>query len=130
LAGSDRLVFAVSQRQNVESVTSDALDTIGTIARIGPLQRGLSDLQQLHAGKPALQLSNAGDGSNGIERVGGDALDILPLRDREDQPVGSRQRRLDGAQSGRTAGANRRGDPREEDDLPQRKNGQSQSFGH
>ena len=33
LAGSDRLVFAVSQRQNVESVTSDALYTIGTIAR-------------------------------------------------------------------------------------------------
>jgi ATP-dependent Lon protease len=51
LAGSDRLVFAVSQRQNVESVTSDALYTIGTIARIGQLQRGLSGMQLLLNGE-------------------------------------------------------------------------------
>ena len=51
LAGSDRLVFAVSQRQNVESVTSDALYTIGTIARIGQLQRGLSGMQLLLTGE-------------------------------------------------------------------------------
>src|SRR5215211_610277 len=50
LAG-DRLVFAVSQRQNVESVTSDALYTIGTIARIGQLQRGLSGMQLLLNGE-------------------------------------------------------------------------------
>src|SRR3954449_2034335 len=51
LAGSDRLVFAVAQRQNVESVTSDALYTIGTIARIGQLQRGLSGMQLLLNGE-------------------------------------------------------------------------------
>src|SRR3954470_23743094 len=51
LAGPDRLVFAVSQRQNVESVTSDALYTIGTIARIGQLQRGLSGMQLLLNGE-------------------------------------------------------------------------------
>ncbi len=50
LAG-DRLVFAVSQRQNVESVTSEALYTIGTIARIGQLQRGLSGMQLLLNGE-------------------------------------------------------------------------------
>src|SRR5829696_4676906 len=49
--GADRLVFAVSQRQNVESVTSDALYTIGTIARIGQLQRGLSGMQLLLNGE-------------------------------------------------------------------------------
>ncbi|HEV2083708.1 MAG TPA: endopeptidase La [Gemmatimonadales bacterium] len=51
LAGPERLVFAVSQRQNVESVTSDALYTIGTIARIGQLQRGLSGMQLLLHGE-------------------------------------------------------------------------------
>src|SRR3954449_5265966 len=50
LAG-DRLVFAVSQRQNVENVTSEALYTIGTIARIGQLQRGLSGMQLLLHGE-------------------------------------------------------------------------------
>src|SRR6478672_8915934 len=57
LAGSDRLVFAVSQRQNVESVTSDALYTIGTIARIGQLQRGMSGMQLLlHGEQRAMSL--------------------------------------------------------------------------
>ncbi len=51
LAGPERLVFAVSQRQNVESVNSDVLYTIGTIARIGQLQRGLSGMQLLLHGE-------------------------------------------------------------------------------
>jgi ATP-dependent Lon protease len=51
LAGPERLVFAVSQRQNVESVSSDVLYTIGTIARIGQLQRGLSGMQLLLHGE-------------------------------------------------------------------------------
>ncbi|MBA3659145.1 MAG: endopeptidase La [Gemmatimonadales bacterium] len=51
LATTDRLVFAVSQRQNVESVTADVLYTIGTIARIGQLQRGLSGMQLLLHGE-------------------------------------------------------------------------------
>jgi len=51
LAQPDRLVFAVSQRQNVESVNAEALYTIGTIARIGQLQRGLSGMQLLLHGE-------------------------------------------------------------------------------
>jgi ATP-dependent Lon protease len=51
LASPDRLVFAVSQRQNVENVNSDVLYTIGTIARIGQLQRGLSGMQLLLHGE-------------------------------------------------------------------------------
>jgi ATP-dependent Lon protease len=51
LAQPDRLVFAVSQRQNVESVTPEVLYTIGTIARIGQLQRGLSGMQLLLHGE-------------------------------------------------------------------------------
>jgi ATP-dependent Lon protease len=41
----------VSQRQNVESVTPEVLYTIGTIARIGQLQRGLSGMQLLLHGE-------------------------------------------------------------------------------
>ena len=51
LAQPDRLVFAVSQRQNVESVNAEVLYTIGTIARIGQLQRGLSGMQLLLHGE-------------------------------------------------------------------------------
>jgi ATP-dependent Lon protease len=51
LSQPDRLVFAVSQRQNVESITPEVLYTIGTIARIGQLQRGLSGMQLLLHGE-------------------------------------------------------------------------------
>jgi len=51
LSQPDRLVFAVSQRQNVESVTPEVLYTIGTIAKIGQLQRGLSGMQLLLHGE-------------------------------------------------------------------------------
>ncbi|MCU0620131.1 MAG: endopeptidase La [Gemmatimonadales bacterium] len=51
LTTSDKLVFAVSQRQNVESVNADVLYTIGTIARIGQMQRGLAGMQLLLQGE-------------------------------------------------------------------------------
>ena len=51
LATPDKLVFAVSQRQNVEQVTPENLYTIGTIARIGQLQRGLAGMQLLLHGE-------------------------------------------------------------------------------
>ena len=51
LSDPDKLVFAVSQRQNIEQVSPDNLYTIGTIARIGQLQRGLSGMQLLLHGE-------------------------------------------------------------------------------
>ncbi|HET8650722.1 MAG TPA: endopeptidase La [Gemmatimonadales bacterium] len=51
LATPDKLVFAVSQRQNVEVVTPEVLHTIGTVARIGQLQRGLAGMQLLLHGE-------------------------------------------------------------------------------
>ena len=38
---SDRLVFAVAQRDNDAEPSSDKLYTVGVIARIGQVQRGL-----------------------------------------------------------------------------------------
>src|SRR6187551_2423988 len=51
LATPEKLVFAVSQRQNTETVEAESLYTIGTIARIGQLQRGLAGMQLLLHGE-------------------------------------------------------------------------------
>ena len=47
----DRLVFAVSQREDVQQVNPEVLHTIGTVARIGQLQRGLAGMQLLLHGE-------------------------------------------------------------------------------
>src|SRR5436305_14623701 len=46
-----RLVFALSQREDVQPVTPEVLHTIGTVARIGQLQRGLAGMQLLLHGE-------------------------------------------------------------------------------
>jgi ATP-dependent Lon protease len=60
LATPDKFVFAVAQRENVEQVASEGLYRVGTIARIGQLQRGMSGMQLLLHGERrgmALQVS-------------------------------------------------------------------------
>src|SRR3954469_1480498 len=47
----DRLVFAVSQREEVQQVTPESLHTIGTVARVGQIQRGLAGMQLLLHGE-------------------------------------------------------------------------------
>jgi ATP-dependent Lon protease len=51
LTHPDRLIFAVSQRENVENVTPESLYGVGTVARIGQLQRGLAGMQLLLHGE-------------------------------------------------------------------------------
>ncbi len=79
LAGPDRLVFAVSQRQNVESVNSDVLYTIGTIARIGQLQRGLSGMQLLLHGERRGIAIHYTDKEGYLQAVVREAEEMLPL---------------------------------------------------
>jgi ATP-dependent Lon protease len=80
LAGSDRLVFAVSQRQNLESVTSDALYTIGTIARIGQLQRGLSGMQLLLNGERRGIAIHYSERDGYLQAIVREAEEMLPLK--------------------------------------------------
>src|SRR5512140_2035412 len=47
----DRLVFAVAQRDNTDEPTSDILYSMGVIARIGQIQRGLGGVQLLLEGE-------------------------------------------------------------------------------
>ncbi|MBA2291326.1 MAG: endopeptidase La [Gemmatimonadales bacterium] len=51
LASPDKLVLAVAQKENIEAVSADGLHTVGTIARIGQLQRGMSGMQLLLHGE-------------------------------------------------------------------------------
>jgi ATP-dependent Lon protease len=48
---NDRLVFAVAQRENSEEPTPEILYSMGVIARIGQLQRGLGAVQLLLQGE-------------------------------------------------------------------------------
>ena len=67
----DKLVFAVSQRENVEKVTPERLHTIGTVARIGQLQRVTGGVQFLLQGEfrgIALRISEAGTHLHAVVR--------------------------------------------------------------
>jgi ATP-dependent Lon protease len=51
LASDDKLIFAVSQRHNIEDVSPELLYTIGTVAKVGQVQRGLAGMQLLLHGE-------------------------------------------------------------------------------
>jgi ATP-dependent Lon protease len=105
LAGSDRLVFAVSQRQNVESVTSDALYTIGTIARIGQLQRGLSGMQLLLNGEKRGIAIHYSEKDGYLQAIVREAEEMLPLNAEDPAFVGlHREARVRAAELGQKSG--------------------------
>ena len=47
LRSDDKKIFVVSQRENLENVTSEILHTMGTVATVGPVQRGPSGMRLL-----------------------------------------------------------------------------------
>src|SRR5512146_2007124 len=105
LTTPERLVFAVSQRQNVENVTSEVLYTVGTIARIGQIQRGLSGMQLLlHGERRGIALHyNEKDGY--IQTVVRDAEEMLPLNPEEPAFVAlHREARARAAELGQKSG--------------------------
>src|ERR687889_2694881 len=103
--GSDRLVFAVSQRQNVENVTSDALYTIGTIARIGQLQRGLSGMQLLLNGERRGIAIHYSEQEGYLQAIVREAEEMLPLQAEDAAFVGlHREARARAAELGQKSG--------------------------
>jgi ATP-dependent Lon protease len=104
LAG-DRLVFAVSQRQNVENVNSDVLYTIGTIARIGQLQRGLSGMQLLLNGERRGIAIHYSDKDGYLQAIVREAEEMLPLQPEDPAFVGlHREARARAAELGQKSG--------------------------
>ncbi|HEY7683824.1 MAG TPA: endopeptidase La [Gemmatimonadales bacterium] len=75
----DRLIFAVSQRQNVEHVNPEGLFTIGTIARIGQMQRGLAGMQLLLHGERRGIAMHVGEKNGYLESIVREAEELAPL---------------------------------------------------
>ena len=79
LTTPDKLVFAVSQRQNVENVAPEGLYTIGTIARIGQMQRGLAGMQLLLHGERRGIAIHFTDREGYLQTIVREAEEMLPL---------------------------------------------------
>ena len=105
LATPDRLVFAVSQRQNVENVSPDVLYTIGTIARIGQLQRGLSGMQLLLHGERRGIAIHYGEKEGYLQAIVREAEEMLPLNPEDPAFVAlHREARVRAAELGQKSG--------------------------
>ncbi|MEO8634354.1 MAG: endopeptidase La [Gemmatimonadales bacterium] len=84
----DRLIFAVSQRENVENVTGETLFTIGTIARIGQMQRGLAGMQLLLHGERRGIAMHIGEKNGYLEAIIREAEELPPLNSEDPAFVG------------------------------------------
>jgi ATP-dependent Lon protease len=105
LATPERLVFAVSQRQNVETVTAETLYTVGTIARIGQLQRGLSGMQLLLHGEQRGIALHYGEKDGHLQAVVREAEEMLPLNPEDPAFVAlHREARVRAAELGQKSG--------------------------
>ncbi len=79
LASEDKLILALCQRENTEQVTSDALYTIGTIAKIAQVQRGLSGMQVLLHGERRAIAIHLSERDGYLEAIARDAEELPPL---------------------------------------------------
>ncbi|HXJ29555.1 MAG TPA: endopeptidase La [Gemmatimonadales bacterium] len=78
-----RLIFAVSQRDNVDQVTPAVLYTMGTIARVGQVQRGLNGVQILLHGERRATAVHYTESDGHLQAVVRDAPDLPPLNEHD-----------------------------------------------
>jgi ATP-dependent Lon protease len=88
LATPDHLVFAVCQRENTESVSSEGLYMIGTIAKVGQLQRGLAGMQLLLHGDRRGIVMHVSEKNGYLEAIVRDAEEMAPLNTEDAAFVG------------------------------------------
>ncbi len=79
LASPDKMVFAVSQRKNIESVDPELLYTIGTVARIGQIQRGLAGMQLLLHGEYRGIAMHYAEHDGYLQSIVREAEEMVPL---------------------------------------------------
>ena len=79
----DRLVFAVAQRDNAEEPQPDILYSMGVIARIGQVNRGLGGVQLLLQGEERATALQYTQGDGFLSAVVMKTQDMLPLDDRD-----------------------------------------------
>src|SRR6266571_5257643 len=79
LKTDSRLIFAVAQRENVDTVTPDVMYTTGTIAKISQIQRGLGGVQLLLHGERRGTALHYTDNGRYLEAVVHEVDDLPPL---------------------------------------------------
>ncbi len=79
LTTPDKLIFTLCQRDNTEQVSSEGLYTIGTIARIGQLTRGLTGMQVLLSGERRGIGLHVAERDGYLEAIVRDADEMPPL---------------------------------------------------
>ncbi|HBL31318.1 MAG TPA: endopeptidase La [Acidobacteria bacterium] len=107
LATSERLVFAVSQRDdsNPQNPPPESLHTIGTVARIGQVQRGLAGVQLLLQGEYRGIAMRITEKDGYLEAVGRAAEELAPLNPADPAFAGLlREARARAAELGKKSG--------------------------
>src|ERR1700730_13824031 len=105
LNSPDRLVFAVSQREDLTVVTPEALHTIGTVARIGQVQRGFAGMQLLLSGEYRGIAMRISEKDGYLQAVVREAEEMLPLNAQDAAFVGLfREARERAAELGKKSG--------------------------
>src|SRR5213083_103289 len=79
LKSDSRLIFAVAQRENVDTVTPDVLYTTGTITKISQIQRGLGGVQLLLHGERRGTALHYRDNGRYLDAVVHEVDDLPPL---------------------------------------------------
>jgi len=105
LKSESRLIFAVSQRDNVEHVTPAALYTTGTLAKISQIQRGLGGVQLLLHGEKRGAALHYLEIQGHLQAVVREVEDLPPLRPEDPAFVAlHREARERAAELGQKAG--------------------------
>jgi ATP-dependent Lon protease len=79
----DRVVFAVAQRDNTDEPTPEILYSMGVIARIGQIQRGLGGVQLLLQGEQRATALQYNEAEGYLQAVIMPAEEMLPLNERD-----------------------------------------------
>ncbi len=105
LKTDSRLIFAVAQRENIDTVSPDVLYTTGTIAKISQIQRGLGGVQLLLHGERRGAALHYTDNGRYLEAVVHEVDDLPPLNTGEPAFVGlHREARERAAELGQKSG--------------------------
>jgi len=78
-----RQILAVAQRENSEQVSPELLHAVGTVARIGQIQRGLGGVQLVLQGEYRARVLHVGEREGYLEAVVREAADLPPLDSNE-----------------------------------------------
>jgi ATP-dependent Lon protease len=105
LKSESHLIFAVAQRENVDTVTPGVLYTTGTIAKISQIQRGLGGVQLLLHGEGRATALHYSENGRYLEAVVREVADLAPLNPGDPAFVGlHREARERAAELGQKSG--------------------------